>query len=177
MPSTINFYLSSTMIRLFTPLLVIFCSFNLHASPPKSNANSIGVIWHKLSIHSQNTGHKIHMLGVDNGEGSAKGFKKNIAAIDSLLDQLVSKGVLKKQQFILKPQLDLEESLIVAVAKLIEKAAPQYGYYVVREMMDVGARQLLKEFDEDAPVILNVRMPEKLLEEFAALLNKSGFKK
>jgi hypothetical protein len=117
------------------------------------------------------------MLGVDNGESGTKGFKKDIAAIDSLLDQLVSKGVLKKQQFILKPQLDLEESLIVAGTQLIEKAAPQYGYYVVREMMDVGARQQLKEFDEDAPVILNVRMPEKLLAEFAALLNKSGLKK
>ena len=165
------------MTRLTTSLLVIFCSVNLNAAPQKTISNELSPIWLKLSIHSQNAGHKIHMLGIDTGESGTKGFKKDIAAIDSLLDQLVSKGALKKQQFILKPQLDLEESLIVAGTKLIEKAAPQYGYYVVREMMDVGARQQLKEFDEEAPVILNVRMPEKLLAEFAALLNKSGLKK
>jgi len=165
------------MTRFFIPLLVIFCSLNLHAAPPKTISNEFGTLWLNLSIHSQNAGHKIHTLGVDTGESSSKGFKKEIAAIDTLLDQLVAKGVLKKQQFVLKPHLDLEESLIVAGTKLIEKAAPQYGYYVVREMMDVGARQQLKDFDDQAPVILNVRMPEKLLAEFAALLNKSGLKK
>lgn len=117
------------------------------------------------------------MLGVDTGESGTKGFKKDIAAIDTLLDQLVSIGALKKQQFVLKPQLDLEESLIEAGRKLIEKASPQYGYYVVREMMDVGARQQLKEFDDKAPIVLNVRMPEKLLAQFASLLQKSNLRK
>lgn len=164
------------MTRLFAPLLVILCSANLHAAPQKTTPQKFEPIWLQLSIHSQNAGHSVHMLGVDTGESGTKGFQKDIAAIDTLLDQLVSEGVLKKQQFILKPQLDLEESLIVAVGKLIKKSSQEYGYYVVREMMDIGTRQKLKEFDEDAPVILNVRMPEKLLAEFAPLLQTSGLK-
>lgn len=55
--------------------------------------------------------------------------------------------------------------------------AQAYGYYVGRKMMDVGARQQLKEFDDKAPVVLNVRMPEKLLAEFATLLHKSDLRK
>lgn len=130
--------------------------------------------WMRLSIVSQNAGHKIHMLGVDTGEPRAKAFAKEIKTIDTLLDQLVAKGLLKKETFQLKARLDLEESLIMAVGEFMEKASEQYGYYVIREMMDVGTRQKMKPFDDQAPVILNVRMPEKLLKELEALLKKNG---
>ena len=165
------------MTRLFALLFVVFCSANINATPLNSKPNKIAILWLKLSIHSQNAGHGIHMRGVDNESPNSKKFKKHIEAIDSLLDQLVSKGILKKQQFKLKPQLDLEETLITAVGKLIDKAAKEYGYYVVREMMDIGTRQRLKEFDDTAPVILNARMPEPLLKEFQALLKKSKAQK
>ncbi|NWK55210.1 hypothetical protein HW115_06285 [Verrucomicrobiaceae bacterium N1E253] len=158
-------------------LLAIFCSLNLLANAEMSDSNPGKLTekdtWLKLSVVSQNAGHKIHMLGVDNGDDEQPdAFVQEIREIDSLLDDLVAKGVLKKQTFKLKPLLDLEESLFMAVGGFIDKASKTYGYYVVREMMDVGARQRLKEFDDEAPITLNMRMPEPLLKELEALLLK-----
>lgn len=164
------------MFRPLITLLTIICSGSLLADAPKPSSNELDPVWLKLSILSQNAGHQIHMLGVDSDEPNTASFKKTIQSIDTQLDLLVTKGVLKKKTFQLKPQLDLEESLIESVGKFMEKAAEKYGYYVVREMMDVGTRQRLKEFDDQAPVILNVRMPEKLLKELETLLKKSGGK-
>ena len=168
------------MKTLYLAILPIICSCTLLADTPTQATKPLYLTstptWLHLSIVSQNAGHKIQMLGVDSGEPKTKGFAKDIKTIDQLLDQLVSKGLLKRQTFQLKPQLDLEESLIKAVGQFVEKASEQYGYYVVREMLDVGTRQRLKEFDEDAPVILNVRMPERLLKELEALLKKNGGK-
>ncbi len=42
-------------------------------------------------------------------------------------------------------------------------------------MMDVGTRKRLKEFDGTAPVTLNVRMSQDMLDEFKALLKKKAF--
>lgn len=133
--------------------------------------------WLELSIHSQNVGQRIHMFGVDADEPDPKNFEADIKLIDALLDSLVAKGDLKKATFELKPELEIEESLVVAVGELIKKHSAQYGIYVIREMMDIGARQWLSEFKEDAPLILNVRMPEPFLKEFQALLKKEGFQK
>ena len=133
--------------------------------------------WLELSVHSQNVGHRIHMLGVDADEPDPKSFEKDIKAIDALLDGLVEKDVLKKARFELKPELEIEESLVVAVGELVKKYAPQYGIYVIREMLDIGARQWLSEFKEDAPLVLNVRMPEPFLKEFQALLKQNEFHK
>lgn len=84
----------------------------------------------------------------------------------------VNNGTLKKASFQLKPKLDIEESLITSVSKLIEKHASKYG---IHEMMDVGTRKRLKEFDETAPVTLNVRMSQDMLDEFKAQLKKKAF--
>ncbi|MEO1857493.1 MAG: hypothetical protein ABGY95_09070 [Rubritalea sp.] len=134
-------------------------------------------IWLELSIQSQNIGQHIHMLGVDADEPNPEDFAKDIKAIDALLDILVAKGILKEAKFELKPELEIEESLVVAVGELMEKYAPQYGIYVIREMMDIGARRWLSESTEDAPLILNVRMPELFLRELQALLKKNAFQK
>lgn len=162
-------------------LLAAICSGNLLAKPPIEARTPLYLTdtptWLHLSIVSQNAGHKIQMLGVDADEPDTRQFAQDIKTIDTLLDRLVEKGLLKKKTFRLKPQLDLEESLIMAVGKFVEKASEKYGYYVVREMMDVGTRQRLKEFDEEAPVVLNVRMPEHLLKELETLLKKKGAKK
>lgn len=128
--------------------------------------------WLELAIHAQNAGHKIHMLGVESDSSGTKAFSKDISAIDHVLNKLVNQGVLKKKKFTLKPQLDLEDALITAVGHFVQKAAKQYGYYSVREMMDIGTRQKLKEFDDAAPTILNVRMPASLLAEFEKLLKE-----
>ena len=157
-------------------ILSILCAGTLLAQSPTPNHAELAPIWLKISIHSQNAGHRIHNLGVDAGPPNSAAFKKEIKAIDSLLDQLVTKGVLKKHHFKLKPQLDLQDSLIQAVGQFIDKASQQYGHYVVLEMMDIGTRQRTKEFDDKAPVVLNVRMPEKLLKQFEKLLQKNGFK-
>jgi len=133
--------------------------------------------WLELSVHSQNVGQRIHLFGVDADAPDPKKFKQDIKAIDALLDSLVKKGVLKKARFELKPELEIEESLVVSVGELMKKHAPQYGIYVIREMMDIGARQWLSEFKEDAPLELNVRLPEPFLKEFQALLKKNGFQK
>lgn len=170
------------MKPLYLALLPIFCSGTLLANPTtkteikaeKPLYLTSTTTWLHLSIISQNAGHKIQMLGVDSGDPDTQGFTRDIQTIDRLLNQLVDKGLLKKQTFQLKPQLDLEESLIKAVGQFVEKASEQYGYYVIREMMDIGTRQRLKKFNENAPVILNVRVPEKLLKELEALLKKNG---
>ncbi|MFC4991855.1 hypothetical protein [Rubritalea tangerina] len=151
--------------------LIALNSSPLSAKAPSSHTET----WLKLSITSQNVGHQIHMMGVDAEPPNTKQFTKEIKEIDALLDQLVKNGVLKQERFELKPELDIEESVIIAVSKLIEKYAPQYGIYTIREMMDVGARQRLRQVDEDKPLILNVRMPEEFLAEFKALLHKKGF--
>lgn len=152
-------------------LLLIICSgISLANTPTKADEPSHTNLWLQLSIVSQNAGHKIQMFGVDADQPDSKDFAREIKTIDHLLDQLVEKGLLKKQTFKLKPQLDLEESLIMAVGKFVSKHSDQYGYYVVREMLDVGTRQRLKEFDENAPVILNVRMPEALIKELETIL-------
>lgn len=157
------------------PLLLagaLFSSFSLGHAAEKHTQT-----WLKLSIHSQNVGQRIHMLGVDADTPDPQKFDKDIKAIDALLDGLVAKGVLKKARFELKPELEIEESLVVSVAELVKKHAPQYGVYVIREMMDIGARQWLSEFKEDTPLVLNVRMPEAFLKEFKALLKKNQFQK
>ncbi len=133
--------------------------------------------WLDLSVQSQNIGRRIHMFGVDAEAPDPKKFEKDIKSINALLDGLVDKGVLKKARIELKPELEIEESLVVAVNELIKKHAPQYGIYVIREMMDIGARQWLGEFKEAAPLVLNVRLPEPFLKEFQALLKKNGFQK
>ena len=110
-----------------TLLLAILCTVTALAEPPAAIPSSAPKplyltstpTWMQLSIVSQNAGHKIHMLGVDTGEPSAKAFSKEIKTIDTLLDQLVTKGLLKKQTFHLKPKLDLEESLIMADRKSV----------------------------------------------------------
>lgn len=164
------------MSHLHTTLLTLFCATTLMAQEPTPQHPDLSPLWLKLSIHSQNAGHRLHDLGVDTESPHSAAFKKEIKAIDSLLDQLVTKGVLKKHHFKLKNQLDLEESLINAVGEFVKKASKKYGYYVVREMMDIGTRQRTKKFDDKAPVILNVRMPEKLLKEFEQLLHKNGLR-
>lgn len=165
------------MNRSLFALLSIICSSCLLADTPKTAEIEITQTWLQLSILSQNAGHQIHMLGVDSDEPSSAKLKKSIQSIDTHLDQLVSKGILIKKTFKLKPQLDLEDSLIEAAGKFMEKAAEKHGYYVVREMMDVGTRQLTKEFDDQAPVLLNVRMPADLLKKFEKILGKSKLSK
>ena len=179
-------YLLLTLLMLkHTLILSILIASTALAEPPSTATPSADKplyltstpTWMHLSIVSQNAGHKIHMLGVDADEVSKKSFAKDIATIDTLLNQLVAKGLLKKQTFHLKPQLDLDESLIMAVGEFAEKASEKYGIYVVREMMDVGTRQRLKPFDDQAPVVLNVRMPAKLLKELKVLMLKNGVSK
>jgi len=148
---------------------------SLYAQEPTPKHKDLDPIWMKIAIHSQNAAHRINMQGEDSGPLDPKDFKKEITAINSLLDQLVAKGILKKHTFKLKPKLDLQDSLIQDVSKFIDKVSNRYGYFVVLEMMDIGARQRTLPFDEKAPVILNVRMPEKLLLEFEALLKKHGY--
>ena len=133
--------------------------------------------WLELSVHSQNVGYRIHMFGVDADEPNPKNFEKDISAINGLLDGLVEKGVLTQARIELKPELEIEESLVTAVGELAKKYTPQYGIYVVREMMDIGASQWLREFKEDAPLVLKVRMPAAFLKEFQALLEKNDFQK
>lgn len=157
------------------PLLL--ASALIASSSLSSAAESNTQTWLELSIHSQNVGQRIHMFGVDADEPNPKNFEKDIKEINMLLDSLVSKGVLKEASFELKPELEIEESLVVAVGELIKKYAPQYGVYVIREMMDIGARQWLSEFKEDAPLVLNVRMPEPFLKEFQDLLKKNDFQR
>jgi len=157
-------------------LLALVCTSTLIAQEPSPRHTELDPLWLKLSIHSQNAGHRITDLGVDTDAPIPNAFKHEIQAIDSLLNQLVKKGALKKNHFKLKPKLDLKDSLIQAVGVFIEKASQQYGYYVVLEMMDIGTRQRTLPFDDKAPVVLNVRMPEALLLEFEKLLEKNGFK-
>ena len=76
--------------------------------------------WLELSVYSQNVGRRIHMFGVDADKPDPKKFEKDIAAIDVLLDGLVKKGVLKNARFELKPELEIEESLVISVAELIK---------------------------------------------------------
>ena len=160
------------MLKFLLFTCALFSSFSLAtAADPHTQT------WLELSVHSQNVGYRIHMFGVDADEPDPKKFENDIKAIDALLDSLVKKGVLKKARFELKPELEIEESLVVSVGELIKNHAPQYGIYVIREMMDIGARQWLSEFKEDAPLVLNVRLPEPFLKEFQALLEKNDFEK
>ncbi|MGJ8672967.1 hypothetical protein [Rubritalea sp.] len=144
---------------------------------PLAFADDVKDTWHELSIVSQNAGYRIHMLGVDTGEPNPKDFAQQIAAINKNLDSLVEKGILVKKHFELKPELDIQESVIKSVKKLVAKYAPEYGIYVIQEMMDIGTRQHLSTFVENAPLILNARMPQGFLNELEALLEKEGYKK
>jgi len=164
------------MLLLRHTLLALVCSSTLIAQEPSPAHTDLDPLWLKLSIHSQNAGHRITSLGVDTEEPLPDAFKKEIQTIDSLLDQLVKKGILKKHSFQLKPKLDLKDSLIQSVSAFVEKVSQRYGYYVVLEMMDIGTRQRTLPFDDKAPVLLNVRMPEPLLLEFEKLLKKHGYK-
>jgi len=163
------------MFKLTHLLIALIFAGTLGAQEPTPNHKELDPLWMKISIHAQNAAHRISMQGADTEAPAPKAYQKEIVAIDGLLDQLVAKGVLKKHHFQLKPKLDLQDSLIQAVSEFMEKASARYGYYVVLEMMDCGTRQRTLPFDEEAPVILNVRMPEKLLKEFETLLKKHGF--
>jgi hypothetical protein len=44
-------------------------------------------------------------------------------------------------------------------------------------MMDIGARQYTIEYEENAPLVLNVRMPKDFLDELKVVLEKEGFQK
>lgn len=133
--------------------------------------------WQQLSIECQNVGYRIHMMGVDAGTPDPKTFQNALTEIDKNLDLLVSNGVLIRQQFQLKPELDIEESVVKSVRKLIQKHQAEYGIYVIREMLDIGTRHFLSEYNEDAPLILNVRLPADFLKEFKAVIEKSGYEK
>jgi hypothetical protein len=163
------------MLKSIFLALTFFCVVSLRAQEPTPTHKELDPLWMKVSIHAQNAAHRISMQGVDVAAPDPKDYQKEIKAIDRLLDQLVEKGVLKKHHFKLKPKLDLQDSLVQAVSEFMEKASARYGYYVVLEMMDCGTRQRTLPFDEKAPVVLNVRMPEKLLLEFEALLKKHEF--
>ncbi len=164
------------MLKSLYSLLTLFVlASTLSAQEPTPQHKELDPLWMKISIHAQNAAHRIISQGVDTGAPKAEDYKKEIVAIDKLLDQLVAKGILKKHTFKLKPKLDLRDSLIEDVSKFIEKASDRYGFYVVLEMMDVGTRQRTLPFDEKAPVILHARMPEKMLLEFEALLKKHGY--
>jgi len=163
------------MIKSIYFLAFLLFTGALGAQTPTPQHKELDPIWMKISIHAQNAAHRIQMQGVDTGALDAKTYHKEIVAINELLDQLVSKGILKKQTFTLKPKLEIKDSLIQDVGEFIDKLADRYGIYVVFEMMDVGLRQRTLPFDEKAPVILNVRMPEKMLIEFEALLKKHGY--
>ncbi len=160
------------MLKFLLFACALFSSFSLaSAADPHTQT------WLELSVHSQNVGYRIHMFGVDADEPNPKNFEKDISAINGLLDGLVENGVLIKARIELKPELEIEESLVTAVGELAKKYTPQYGIYVIREMMDIGARQWLSEFKEDVPLVLNVRMPAVFLKEFQALLEKNDFEK
>ena len=125
--------------------------------------------WLKLSILSQNAGQSVHALGVDSGDDTAQ-IKAFAKAIDTELNKLVADGTLESDTFTLKPALDIEESVALAVASLIKKHAAQYGVFTLREMMDLGARQHLTVFDDKTPVTLKVRLPKEILAEFRSIL-------
>jgi hypothetical protein len=131
--------------------------------------------WHQLSILSQNVAYQIHMQGVDAESLKPEVFNKETGRIDTLLNQLVADGVLVEKCFQLKPELDIEDSLVQSVRALIAQHQDQYGVYVIREMLDVGARRLLSEYQEDAPVVLNVRLPKTFLEAFEVILAENGY--
>lgn len=149
---------------------------NLLLSPLVS-ADDVQDAWYELAIVSQNAGYRIHMQGVDTGEPDTKEFQEQLAHINQQLNFLVEKGVLVRKQFELKSELDLKESVINSVRELVAKHAPKYGIYVIREMMDIGTRQYLSEFEENAPLVLDVRMPQDFLDELAAILEKEGYQK
>ncbi|MFC5050715.1 hypothetical protein ACFPK9_08820 [Rubritalea spongiae] len=144
---------------------------------PLANADDVQDAWHELSIVSQNAGYHIHMMGVDTGKPNAKDFEKQLSQINQKLDFLVEKGVLVKKHFELKSELNIQDSVVKSVRELVGKYAPEYGIYVIREMMDIGTRQYLSEFEENAPLVLDVRLPQEFLNELTAILKKEGYKK
>jgi hypothetical protein len=144
---------------------------------PFTLADEVENAWHELAIVSQNAGYRIHMMGVDTELPKAEDFAPQIASINKNLDLLVDKGILQKTQFELRPDIDLQESVVKAVEKIVRKHEAKYGIYVIREMMDIGARQYTIEYEENAPLVLNVRMPKDFLDELKVVLEKEGFQK
>ncbi|WP_018970160.1 hypothetical protein [Rubritalea marina] len=125
--------------------------------------------WLKISILCQNAGHAIHAMGIDSGDDTSH-IEQFAHDIGKELDQLVAAGILEKATFTIKPALDIEESVAIAVTSLVRKHAAEYGIFSLREMMDLGARQQLTVFDDKTPITLNVRLPKDILVEFRGIL-------
>jgi len=122
------------------------------------------------------------------GEWQRVKFAEYIRIVDETMEELVKSGYLTEQHFLMKApsQMDGNERVQFEQQRteFLRKHAPEFGSYVVIEMMGWEFRDQLAEGrfyppdrDESKNYELRVRLPEKMLEEFEDVLKDFIVKK
>ena len=169
-------------MKLLVIILLGLLPISSMANETKGEEKKAVEIWLKLSAQTQNTVWQFRQLG-STGQPDPSFFKKDLKTINDLLDNLVAQGELVEARVSLKSPNELESKGFAHLSEFVETLSETYGHFVTLELVDLGLQFRLSSMPPDKPLELRLRLPQKQLEEFRAMivhtsiLNNSGEQK
>ena len=153
---------------------LIFALFVVLQSLEAKPAQALGSqqVWWQLSVRCQNIA-QVLMGHPPSSAVEPSQFADDLEFINSRLDELVDDKQLLEKQFTLPSPENLKHEQFAAVHSFVESLSSQYGYFVARELVDMGLRRRLSS--PQKPTELTVRLPERQMKLWTNLI-KGQFK-
>lgn len=156
------------MIRL---IYILLLSSGLMLAAEKSPGTTHD-LWLRLSAKSQNIARKLESIPGP-GQPDYEGFKPQLDFLRQTLEGLEQADAVTKRTFRLRKWRDIDDKEIAILMGYAEKLSEEYGIYVARELIGLGARIRFLTIDPEKFMELTVYLPDDRMTEFSELLEKN----